>query len=101
MRHSWYIAACLVLAAAPLRAAEEKPYVSPVGDSPYYESVLKICEGRAGRACCRASVIAMYNETASPAEFAQGCPQGFKMVSLPCPASLNWCRIKGYKPPQE
>lgn len=74
---------------------------SPVNNNPYYDALLKTCEGRAGRACCRASVIAMHKETASPADLKAGCPAGFKPVSLPCPASLNWCRPVGYIPPKD
>lgn len=63
-----------------------------VGYYHYYTELSDVCENRAGSACCRASVMAMRREGARPVTIAQGCDEGQKVVSLPCPASLTWCR---------
>lgn len=64
-----------------------------MGYNNYYTQLLEVCENRAGRACCRASVRAMRNEGAKPIKLSEeSCHAGYKAVSLRCPASLNWCR---------
>ena len=64
-----------------------------------YTKLYDICEEKAGRACCRASVQAMESINTRPIQLIEGCPEGQKAYSLRCPASLNWCAPLGYQPP--
>lgn len=60
----------------------------------YHDRLLDLCEERAGRACCRASVHAMRREQARLFEKDVGCASGTRAVSLRCPASFTWCSYK-------
>jgi hypothetical protein len=57
----------------------------------YHDRTLEICENRAGRACCRASVHQMRSENAKLKKDGEDCPYGKVPRSLTCPASLTWC----------
>lgn len=60
----------------------------------YHDHLLKICEDRAGRKCCRASVHAMREEQARLRTEGTECPEGLTPMSLACPASLQWCSFR-------
>lgn len=62
-----------------------------MGHSRPYSQLFELCEGKGGRACCRASVRAMREAGTFPVEVGGECPGGEKVVSLRCPASMNWC----------
>ncbi len=68
-----------------------------------YEQLYASCEGKGGRACCRASVHAMKEQRVMPVSVKQGCREGERIASLPCPASLTWCepeeKAAGYSRP--
>lgn len=82
----------MIAIVALMMAVSLPPGVTVIAN--YHDRLLEICENKAGRACCRASVNAMRREQARVYDEAIGCAPRTRPVSLRCPASFTWCSYK-------